>query len=172
VSSAIVAIFVPSTNGSLSAELSHVVADPTTWKMYAAAKNRLWQLDGNDLTIEAQVNTGPRMDSPTCHASGCDTALDRSGSSSSANLLPTDNYNKILLINHEARELIVCGSVHQGACELYKLGNVSVPPVFIPTRYLLYAQTRKSHLFTRESIYLFAVRTIVYNRLCVSIPNS
>lgn len=45
---------------------------------------------------------------------------------------PTNNVNKLLLADLESKTLIVCGSVLQGACEKYKLSNISHKPDFIP----------------------------------------
>jgi hypothetical protein len=127
--SPIVASFRPSFNDT---NFAHFVVDRASSTVYVAGKNRLYQLKSSDLSLVAQVATGPRMDSPSCHASGCDS-VDRGGAVVEST--PTDNYNKILLVNDETQELIVCGSVQQGACELYKLGNISAQPVFIPRRY-------------------------------------
>lgn len=102
---------------------SHLAVDRKTGRLFAAATNRLLQLDPN-LRLEQLVLTGPKNDSPQCHAKGCD-GLD----------VPTslmDNYNKILLIEPESRTLISCGSLFQGACYKYELSNISAPAKFIP----------------------------------------
>lgn len=102
---------------------AHLAVDRKTGRLFAAATNHLLQLDFN-LRVEHVVVTGPKNDSPLCHPKGCD-GLD---------VQPTlmDNYNKILLIDPESRTLISCGSVYQGACNKYKLSNISAEPVFVP----------------------------------------
>lgn len=70
------------------------------------------------------VATGPKNDSPLCHAKGCH------GLDVETSLM--DNYNKILLVESESRTLISCGSLSQGACYKYKLSNISAPATFIP----------------------------------------
>lgn len=102
---------------------SHLAIDHQTKKIFAAGTNRLIQLDA-DLNLEYSIMTGPKNDSPSCHALGCDAA--------DIPLTLTDNYNKILLIEPESRTLIFCGSIFQGACYKYKLNNISAEPEFIP----------------------------------------
>ncbi|RZC36560.1 plexin-B [Asbolus verrucosus] len=102
---------------------SHLAVDHKTKKIFAAGTNRLLQLDA-DLNLEYTVMTGPRNDSPLCHATGCH------GTDIPFTL--TNNYNKILLIEPESRTLISCGSIFQGACYKYKLNNISAEPEFIP----------------------------------------
>lgn len=102
---------------------SHLVVDPATGRVYAAATNRLLQLTAN-LTLEQRLITGPKNDSLSCHATGCVDAE-----------IPTtlmDNFNKILLVEPESRVLIACGSISQGACYKYKLNNVAAKGEFIP----------------------------------------
>ncbi|XP_017776948.1 PREDICTED: plexin-B [Nicrophorus vespilloides] len=101
---------------------SHLVVDQMTGKIYAAATNRLLQLDAN-LDLETQVVTGPKNDSPMCHATGCSDGITPS---------PMDNFNKILLIEPENRTIISCGSLSQGSCYKYMLNNISGPSEFIP----------------------------------------
>ncbi|KAG8225102.1 hypothetical protein J437_LFUL004022 [Ladona fulva] len=112
----------PADNGT-SYRFNHLAMDPNTGKLYAAAVNHLFQLDPA-LRVEETVATGPRADSPHCHAKGC--------MSPSIAMTRTDNVNKVLIVNTESKTLIACGSVSQGACEKYKLGNISLTPEFIP----------------------------------------
>ncbi|XP_044257639.1 plexin-B isoform X2 [Tribolium madens] len=102
---------------------SHLAIDHQTKKIFAAGTNRLLQLDA-DLKLEYSVVTGPKNDSPSCHAVGCHNP--------DIPLTLTENYNKILLIEPESRTLISCGSIFQGACYKYKLNNISAEPEFIP----------------------------------------
>ena len=43
-----------------------------------------------------------------------------------------DNVNKLLIADLESQTLIACGSLLQGACEKYKMSNISIKPEFIP----------------------------------------
>ena len=64
----------------------HLTTDPSTGRVYVGGVNQLFQLD-RDLVLESTVVTGPRPDSPHCHASGCpDSVVDAK---------PTDNTNKV-----------------------------------------------------------------------------
>lgn len=102
---------------------THMAIDQVTGKLYVGANNHLLQLDAN-LTLEQDISTGPRNDSPLCHAIGC--------TDSEVATTLVDNVNKILVIDQDSRNLIVCGSLSQGACYKYKLSNISEEPVFIP----------------------------------------
>lgn len=107
----------------LPVRFSHLTIDRPTGRIFAAATNHLLQLDP-DLRVEHTVLTGPKNDSPLCHAVGCQDSD-----------IPTslmDNYNKVLLIEAEGRSLILCGSLSQGACYKYKLSNISAPAEFYP----------------------------------------
>ncbi|KAJ8983308.1 hypothetical protein NQ317_010846 [Molorchus minor] len=102
---------------------SHMAVDQKTRRIFVGAVNHILQLDP-DLRLEHLVTSGPRNDSPLCHATGC--------SDPDIPLSLMDNYNKILLIEPESRTLIACGSLLQGACYKYKLANISTQPEFIP----------------------------------------
>ncbi|XP_018362597.1 PREDICTED: plexin-B [Trachymyrmex cornetzi] len=102
---------------------NHLAIDPSSGRLYGAAINRLFQLDSN-LRLEEYVSTGPRLDNPQCHATGC-----------MARDIPTslmDNVNKLLIADVKSQMLIACGSLLQGACEKYQMSNISIKPEFIP----------------------------------------
>lgn len=67
---------------------------------------------------------GPRLDNPQCHATGCPSR------DITTSLM--DNVNKLLIADLESQTLIACGSLLQGACEKYKMSNISIKPEFIP----------------------------------------
>lgn len=102
---------------------NHFTFDPKSGRLYAGAVNRLFQLDSN-LRLEEFVETGPRLDNPQCHATGCP--------SRDMNIYLMNNINKLLVADLESKTLIVCGSLLQGACEKYKMSNISLKPEFIP----------------------------------------
>ncbi|XP_045482942.1 plexin-B isoform X2 [Harmonia axyridis] len=106
-----------------SYRFSHLVIDHKTEKVFAAATNKIFQLNSN-LVLEKIVSTGPRNDSLQCHAKGCDGVSD-------VKLSLMDNYNKILLIEPDSRILLSCGSLSQGACYKYRLNDIGATPQFI-----------------------------------------
>ena len=55
-----------------------------------------------------------------------------SSSSASQQQLQSNNYNKILAIDYDSRQLIVCGSLSQGACRRHKLGQLAHHGELIP----------------------------------------
>ncbi|XP_069792998.1 plexin-D1 [Narcine bancroftii] len=87
-------------------------------RVYVGVVNALYQLSPT-LALEAQLRTGPVQDSALCHApqlphSGCEHPCRR-----------TDCHNKLLLADRSQGLLVVCGSVHQGFCQLRDLANIS-----------------------------------------------
>ncbi|GAB5568031.1 plexin-B3 isoform X2 [Prionailurus iriomotensis] len=93
--------------------LQHLARDPTSGTLYLGATNFLFQLSP-ELQLEATVPTGPVLDSRDClppvMPDECPQAQ------------PTNNLNQLLLVSPGA--LVVCGSVHQGVCELRHLGQL------------------------------------------------
>ena len=80
-------------------------------RLFVGGTNHLYQLSPRDLSVVRHVQTGPRLDSPSCHASGC-------SDNSTAKL--TDNVNKLLLVDEENGKLIACGSLFQVRAEKIK----------------------------------------------------
>ncbi|XP_076035062.1 plexin-B-like isoform X2 [Oratosquilla oratoria] len=119
VSRVVEAQFIPSSTPTLS----HLVLDPNTEDLYVGAVNHLYQLKGGTLQPLHQVVTGPRQDSPVCHASGC---------ASNVHKTFVNNYNKILVVEPDVAVVVACGSVSQGACDKYRMGNLSVHLEYIP----------------------------------------
>nr|CAI9700090.1 unnamed protein product [Rangifer tarandus platyrhynchus] len=93
--------------------LQHLARDPTSGTLYLGATNFLFQLSP-ELQLEANVSTGPVLDSRDClppvMPDECPQAQ------------PTSNLNQLLLVSPGA--LVVCGSVHQGVCEQRRLGHL------------------------------------------------
>ncbi|XP_063707390.1 plexin-B isoform X3 [Culicoides brevitarsis] len=95
---------------------SHLAYDYRRNVLYVGATNRIFQMHQQSLQIVKEFITGPKIDSPSCHASGCSSVDD-------IDAVETNNYNKILVIDHVGDSLIACGSVHQGACEVFSLAK-------------------------------------------------
>ena len=112
------AIFASFSTSNASVNFTHVTVDPSTGRLYAGAVNWLYQFSA-DLTLEQQVRTGPVDDSPLCSPSDC------SGVEPSL-VRPTNNINKVLVIDPDSRMLLVCGSVHQGSCRRHRLDDIRV----------------------------------------------
>uniref|UniRef100_A0A8B9TEH2 Plexin-B1 n=1 Tax=Anas platyrhynchos TaxID=8839 RepID=A0A8B9TEH2_ANAPL len=84
---------------------------PFTW----GPTNFLFQLT-SDLLMQNVVQTGPVLDSKDC--------LPPVSRLECPQAHHTDNHNKLLLVNAVQKELIVCGSVHQGICEKRSLASI------------------------------------------------
>ncbi|XP_030314059.1 plexin-D1 isoform X2 [Calypte anna] len=95
-------------------------------RVYLAAVNRLFQLSGGDLALEAEAAVGPVLDSPLCHAPQLPQA------SCEHPKVLTNNYNKILQPDPEQGVLVVCGSIYQGLCQLRSMANISAVAVRFP----------------------------------------
>uniref|UniRef100_A0A8C2YEC6 Plexin-B1 n=1 Tax=Coturnix japonica TaxID=93934 RepID=A0A8C2YEC6_COTJA len=93
----------------------HLSMDSESGTIYLGATNFLFQLT-SDLLMENMVQTGPVLDSKDC--------LPPVSKLECPQAHHTDNHNKLLLVNSVQKELIVCGSVHQGICEKRSLTSI------------------------------------------------
>lgn len=125
----------PSDNNT---RFTHMVLDGSSRRVYAGAVNRILQLDSN-LHLKEEVTTGPKFDSPLCHAKGCD--------SPEIEKMSINNVNKVLVIDPESQSLIACGSISQGACQKYKSANISMPPKVISTSIAANDDTSSTYAF-------------------------
>uniref|UniRef100_A0A5F9C1F8 Plexin D1 n=1 Tax=Oryctolagus cuniculus TaxID=9986 RepID=A0A5F9C1F8_RABIT len=100
--------------------------DGAAGTVYLAAVNRLYQLSGANLSLEAEAAVGPVADSPLCHA----PQLPQASCEHPRRL--TDNYNKILQLDPGQGLVVVCGSIYQGFCQLRRRGNISAVAVAFP----------------------------------------
>lgn len=108
-----------------SINFTHIELDSITGNIYVGAINWVFQLNSDSLRVEHAVRTGPIRDSVACapaDCSGVDPTL----------VQVTNNINKVLLVEPYARMLIVCGSVHQGACARHRLEDISQHEDLIP----------------------------------------
>jgi len=111
----------PPGNTSASFRINHMVVDPKTGDLYVGAVNKILKLAPSSLTVRHAYETGPRLDSPLCHASGCvEEHRDKE--------TLMDNVNKLLILDSERDTLIACGSVHQGSCDRLNVSDLSPVP--------------------------------------------
>ncbi|XP_017022606.1 plexin-A2 isoform X2 [Drosophila kikkawai] len=103
-------------------QLNHLLVDTITGRVFVGGVNRLYQLSP-DLELSETVKTGPQNDSVECSILDCPLNAVRS---------PTDNYNKVLLIDRATSRLIACGSLFQGTCTVRNLQNVSIVEHEVP----------------------------------------
>lgn len=101
-----------------SSYFTHLAYDRKRSVLYAAATNRIFQLNKN-LAHLSESKTGPKHDSPSCHAGGCHAEAETE---------QTNNHNKLLIVSDHNDTLIACGSVRQGACEIYNLNTFPKNP--------------------------------------------
>lgn len=94
---------------------THLTYDKKRNLLYAGATNRIFQLDMDNIKLIHEVKTGPKLDSPQCHTGGC--------SQGDTETNEANNHNKILIYNDVGDTLIACGSVYQGACQIYYLNG-------------------------------------------------
>lgn len=96
---------------------NHMVYDYKRSTLYCGAMNRIIHLNAHNLSLKNFAVTGPKPDSPLCHAGGCGKDIETKD---------TDNYNKVLILNNrqsadkEKDTLIACGSLHQGSCDIFE----------------------------------------------------
>ncbi|XP_069822773.1 plexin-D1 isoform X2 [Dendropsophus ebraccatus] len=106
---------------------NNFAVDGAGHRVYLASANHLYQLT-EDLRLELEEQTGPVQDSPLCHAPQIPESYCEFPKSW------TPNYNKILELDPDQGLLLVCGSIHQGLCDLRVPGNITQRAVPFPPR--------------------------------------
>ncbi|XP_041460688.1 plexin-A2-like [Lytechinus variegatus] len=93
--------------------LQTIAVDAQRDTVFIGSVNRVYKLNSN-LSLEQETVTGPVQDSPECwpRSVGCPSAV------------PTDNYNKVLLVDDD--RLVICGTVYQGVCDVLTVDTLSV----------------------------------------------
>lgn len=127
-------------NGSY---FTHLTFDKRRSILYAGASNRILQFN-RDLTLLSQAITGPKADSPQCHAGGCPDDIET---------METTNHNKMLVVNQAGDTLIACGSIRQGSCELYKLSQFPQMPEYIGIPLAANDESASTYAFIGPSLY-------------------
>lgn len=102
---------------SQAINITHVTYDPLYDTIYLGATNFIYQLNGSDLSEQYEQTTGPVFDYPSCGITECHGFEEL--------MKPTQNINKILVIDYQHKKLLSCGSVKQGACRRYQLNQIS-----------------------------------------------
>jgi len=102
--------------------LRQLVVDDVSGNIYVGGVNLLCQLNP-DLDLMFEVSLGPEQDNEDCIPS---TAKLNAGHclNPDAELRPTDNIVKILVIDQHQSALIVCGNIYQGSCQMRDLQNI------------------------------------------------
>uniref|UniRef100_A0A8C0U6H3 Plexin A4 n=1 Tax=Cyanistes caeruleus TaxID=156563 RepID=A0A8C0U6H3_CYACU len=95
---------------------NHLVVDERTGHIYLGAVNRIYKLS-SDLKVLVTHETGPDDDNPKCYPP-------RIVQTCNEPLTPTNNINKMLLIDYKENRLIACGSLYQGICKLLRLDDL------------------------------------------------
>ncbi|XP_029457194.1 plexin-A1 isoform X6 [Rhinatrema bivittatum] len=96
--------------------LTHLVVHNKTGELYIGAVNRIYKLSNNLTMLRVHV-TGPVDDNEKCYPPP-------SVQSCPHGLIPTNNVNKLLLIDYWKNRLIACGSASQGICQFLRLDDL------------------------------------------------
>uniref|UniRef100_A0A6B0VFM3 Putative plexins functional semaphorin receptor n=1 Tax=Ixodes ricinus TaxID=34613 RepID=A0A6B0VFM3_IXORI len=97
------------------ANVSRMVVDKNTGKVYVGGTNRIYQWTPN-LLPENEAFMGPYTDSSHCSpTSGCLPGQEKL----------RDYHAKAMAIDYSTNSLVVCGNVLRGSCTLHSLQNVS-----------------------------------------------
>lgn len=112
------------TTGNHSINITHLAIDHAA-NLYAGGSNWLFQLNSSSLSVIESVRTGPIPDSPLCSPTDC-SGVDESS------IQLRNNINKVLVVDEHSNTLLVCGTVHQGACRKHRLGAIIQSDELIP----------------------------------------
>ncbi|XP_076344644.1 plexin-B-like isoform X2 [Tachypleus tridentatus] len=134
-----------------SVNFTHLVVDRDTGRVYVGGTNWLYQFNSS-LELELEVRTGPVEDSIQCSPSDC---LNKKK-------VNTVNANKVLVIDRQANKLIVCGSVHQGACRRHELGNISKAEELVPVPVAANDQNSSTYAFIGPAQYFGYLTRVLY----------
>ncbi|XP_001996523.2 plexin-B, partial [Drosophila grimshawi] len=145
-------------SGSSSAQVknyfTHLTFDFTHNVLFAGATNKILKLNENLRVLEEAV-TGPKHDAPQCHAGGCPEDVETS---------LVNNYNKILVVSYANNEgiLISCGSIRQGACEIYNLQRFPASPQFVAVPLAANDEYASTYAFVGPARYSWKEEDILY----------
>lgn len=144
--------------GSLNTQsknyFTHLTFDYIHDVLYAGATNKILKLNEN-LRVLSEAVTGPKPDAPQCHAGGCPEDVETS---------LVNNYNKILVVSYAHNDgiLISCGSIRQGACEIYNLLRFPSAPQFVAVPLAANDEYASTYAFVGPSRYSWKEEDILY----------
>ncbi|XP_058873462.1 plexin A3 isoform X2 [Acipenser ruthenus] len=96
--------------------LSHLAVHQQTGDVFVGALNRIYKLSAN-LTEQLRHVTGPVADNAKCYPPPNVRAC-------AHRLAPSDNVNKLLLVDYAGERLVACGSLWQGVCQFLRLDDL------------------------------------------------
>ncbi|KAK1801071.1 hypothetical protein P4O66_022778 [Electrophorus voltai] len=96
--------------------LTHLTVHRSTGQVFVGAVNRIYKLSAN-LTEQRSHLTGPLDDNGKCYPPPSVRAC-------AHKLEPTDNVNKLLLVDYAGNRLVACGSIWQGVCQFLRLDDL------------------------------------------------
>ncbi|XP_043069381.1 plexin-B [Drosophila bipectinata] len=121
--------------------------------LFAGATNKILKLNEN-LRVLSEAITGPVNDSPQCHAGGCPEDIETS---------LVNNYNKILVVSYSHDGILIsCGSIRQGACEIYSLPRFPSKPQFIAVPLAANDENASTFAFVGPARYSWKEDDILY----------
>uniref|UniRef100_A0A6P4EIQ6 Plexin-B n=1 Tax=Drosophila rhopaloa TaxID=1041015 RepID=A0A6P4EIQ6_DRORH len=121
--------------------------------LFAGATNKLLKLNEN-LRVLSEAVTGPLNDSPQCHAGGCPDDIETT---------LVNNYNKILVVSYAHDGILIsCGSIRQGACEIYSLPRFPATPQFFAVPLAANDENASTYAFVGPSRYSWKEEDILY----------
>ncbi|XP_066436555.1 plexin-A3 [Eleutherodactylus coqui] len=96
--------------------LTHLAVHNQTGDVYIGAVNRIYKLSENLTELRSHL-TGPIEDNSRCYPPP-------SVRHCTHKLSPSDNVNRLLLIDYTGNRVVACGSVWQGICQFLRLDNL------------------------------------------------
>ncbi|MGH0142474.1 UNVERIFIED_CONTAM: hypothetical protein FKN15_013408 [Acipenser sinensis] len=96
--------------------LSHLAVHQQTGDVFVGALNRIYKLSANLTELRLHV-TGPEQDNAKCYPPPDVRAC-------AHRLAPSDNVNKLLLVDYAGERLVACGSLWQGVCQFLRLDDL------------------------------------------------
>nr|XP_023682466.1 plexin-A3 [Paramormyrops kingsleyae] len=96
--------------------LTHLTVHRKTGDVYVGAVNRVYKLSANLTELRSHM-TGPVEDNSKCYPPPSVRAC-------AHRLEPTDNVNKLLLVDYAGHRLVACGSIWQGVCQFLRLEDL------------------------------------------------
>uniref|UniRef100_A0AAY4DJD6 Sema domain-containing protein n=1 Tax=Denticeps clupeoides TaxID=299321 RepID=A0AAY4DJD6_9TELE len=96
--------------------LTHLAVHRRTGNVYVGAVNHVYKLSANLTELRSHM-TGPVGDNGKCYPPPSVRAC-------AHKLEPSDNVNKLLLVDYAGNRLVACGSIWQGVCQFLRLEDL------------------------------------------------